>query len=121
MSRKLGIKQARAKPGLANRLMVIHVDVNFVLKVAGEAGRAGRQGQSQLRQALSLGKRYGIPENPIYFAYLKALLTENDESLAGVQALIRAAFDQLASKPQVQKILISLPLMTTSSFSGFLN
>ena len=71
------------------------------LKVAFEAGKAGQQGQRQMRQALSLAKRYGVTPMPIHFAYLKALLTQTKGSLEPLHDLIAASYAQLATKPQV--------------------
>lgn len=72
-----------------------------LLKVASEAGKAGIEGQSQLRQAISLAKRYSITDWPLHFSYLKALLLRAGGEFSTIQPLAELAVDKLISRPEV--------------------
>ena len=75
------------------------------MKVAHEAGRLGERGQAQLRQALSLAARYSINDQQIYFAYLRALVTEAPDDFQSLEPLAVSALAKLQAHTEVNKHL----------------
>ena len=72
------------------------------MQVASNAGRAGLQGQGQLRQALALAKRYSIDDWALYLAFIKSLILEAPGDFKSFKHLMTSSAESLKRKSEVR-------------------